>query len=380
MPGLFSTPRAPTPPDPVIMAQQQAQANKDAATTGIRLNRMNQYTPYGTTVYRDDPRQSQYLIDARRDIEDRYARGERGGPIADLLNKDGQLDETKMLTAIGKANPYAGAQEQFVTLSPTEQAKQDQSDQAQLLYGAASLEQLGKVRDRLATPFTLAGAPARTDTITAADPSQRVTGDGMAARSRAEEALYQRLEPRLGAQREALETRLRNQGLSPGSQAWSLAMRDQAQAETDARLGVTAQGGNEQMLQAGIERDTAGFNNAVTQQAMQNAISRAQFGNQARSQAIAETLQERGTPLNEAAALLTGQQVNYPQFGNYYTADVRPTDVIGANQVSSAVAQNNYNQAMQSRTSMLNGLFSLAGQGARFAAGGFGGADGGMKA
>ena len=42
---------APPPPDPTVTANAQAAANKDTAITQAQLNMVDQYTPYGSTVY-----------------------------------------------------------------------------------------------------------------------------------------------------------------------------------------------------------------------------------------------------------------------------------------------------------------------------------------
>jgi hypothetical protein len=46
-----STPQAPTPPDPVALANAQGAANKDTAITQAQLNAVNQNTPWGTVTY-----------------------------------------------------------------------------------------------------------------------------------------------------------------------------------------------------------------------------------------------------------------------------------------------------------------------------------------
>lgn len=44
-------PSAPAAPDPVATANAQAAANKETAIANAMMNRMNQYTPYGNTIY-----------------------------------------------------------------------------------------------------------------------------------------------------------------------------------------------------------------------------------------------------------------------------------------------------------------------------------------
>ena len=64
-----------------------------------------------------------------------------------------------------------------------------------------------------------------------------------ADRGRVEEALYGRINPQLARDRQALETRLQDQGIRYGSQAYNQAMDDWNRQSTDARLAVTQQAG-----------------------------------------------------------------------------------------------------------------------------------------
>ena len=46
-------PAAPPPPDPVATAQAQSEFNVGAAETNARLNRVNQITPQGRSIWRE---------------------------------------------------------------------------------------------------------------------------------------------------------------------------------------------------------------------------------------------------------------------------------------------------------------------------------------
>ena len=46
-----SAPSAPAPPDPFKTAQAQAAVNKETAIAQSKLNMINAYTPYGTSLY-----------------------------------------------------------------------------------------------------------------------------------------------------------------------------------------------------------------------------------------------------------------------------------------------------------------------------------------
>jgi hypothetical protein len=76
----------------------------------------------------------------------------------------------------------------------------------------------------------------------------------------------------------------------------------------------------------------------------------------ARSRAIAEALQERLQPLNEAAALFQGSpafSVPTPQ------SQVMPTDVYGPINTSYQGALDNYNQRIATNNANMSGLYGL---------------------
>jgi len=90
--------------------------------------------------------------------------------------------------------------------------------------------------------------------------------DPYAQRAHAEQSAYDksrmRLDDRFGSQADALEIKLRNQGLARGDQAWDAAMQNFGQTQNDAyegaRLGATAEGRNEyNVALAGNERANA---------------------------------------------------------------------------------------------------------------------------
>lgn len=112
-------------------------------------------------------------------------------------------------------------------------------------------------------------------------------------RQGAEDAAYQRsvnrLDPQYERQAEAIEVKLRNQGLRPGDEAYDSAMSTFGTGRTDAyeqaRLAASATG----MQEAG--------------QLWQQQTQGSQIANQLRSQQIQEYLDKRGFSLGEQGAL-----------------------------------------------------------------------------
>jgi hypothetical protein len=80
-----------------------------------------------------------------------------------------------------------------------------------------------------------------------------------------------------------------------------------------------------------------------------------------RNRALQEYLAQRQIPLNEAAALVQGSQVQYPQFAGVPQTGVNPTDVAGITQANYANQMNAYNAQMQQQSGLFGGVAQLGG-------------------
>jgi hypothetical protein len=108
------TPRAPEPPDPVRTAQAQAQYNQEAAINEARLNRINSFGPFGSTVYTEGP-------------DNRWS--------------------------------------SFTTLSPEEQAKYDLENRLTMSGGRAAEKGLNFLSDRMGQGYDLNALPPLRTTV-----------------------------------------------------------------------------------------------------------------------------------------------------------------------------------------------------------------------
>jgi hypothetical protein len=165
----------------------------------------------------------------------------------------------------------------------------------------------------------------------------------------------------------------------------------------DARLGVIERGGVEQQRLADMARNQATFQNAAQQQAeAQNAargafwnaaqaqgygqaLGRGQFYNAAQNQALnlantifgaenvgrnqylAEQYQQRAQPINEIAALMTGSQVQQPNFVNAPRNQIPTTDVAGLINQNFAQQNDIYKTQQQSWNDIMGGLLGAGG-------------------
>jgi hypothetical protein len=114
-----------------------------------------------------------------------------------------------------------------------------------------------------------------------------------------------------------------------------------------------------QNQQAALQQQAAA--NAAQQQKFNQMASAAGFQNQAVQQQLAQQMALRNQPLNEISALLSGSQVQMPQFQGYTGSTVAPTPYLQAMQAQDAAAVQRYGIAANQAASNLSGLYGLAG-------------------
>lgn len=131
------------------------------------------------------------------------------------------------------------------------------------------------------------------------------------------------LEPRFERAGNAMESKLRNQGLDPTSEAYKSATNDLALQQNEARnnLVTNLQG---QMFSQGLQQ---------RQQGMQELQPGVQFA----------------------------QGATTPNYASVPGVDVNPVDYAGLNNAAFGQQSNVYNQQMQQRNAMLGGLASIGG-------------------
>jgi hypothetical protein len=273
----------PTAPDPAATAAAQGQANKEAVRESALVNQIGTQGPWGKTYYT----------------------GEVGAP-----------DRT-----------------QVTELSPESQAVYNsQQNIAQGLAGYG--EQLAGQVAQGPAEFTLDGLPAA--------PWE---GDRSDMISSLEDATYQRgynlLQPEFERSRDSLETRLANQGITMGSDAYNteLSRFDDSKNRALTDLSLAA-------VNAGRAEDSRLFG----------------LGQSGRSQALGETLTERTQPMNELAAILQGSPaLGAPQGVNPGQYGVQPGDIQGATNAAYQGALMNAQASQAASQGLQNNLFGLGG-------------------
>lgn len=211
------------------------------------------------------------------------------------------------------------------TLSPEQQSILDLQNQVAQQFGQTAQTQLGNVSSKLSSPIdysSLGAAPVVNE----------------ATRNATRDAMLARLDPQFQKDRAALETSLANQGFVVGTEAYNNALDEYNRQRNDAYLAADIQSGNEMARMYGLEAS-------------------------ARDRAINEMIQQRSQPLNELAAMMSGTQVQGPQFVNAPQAQIAPADIMGATYASANLAQQNYAQGMGRSNAGMQGMYGLGSAG-----------------
>jgi len=267
--GLGPAPSAPAAPDYRAAAQETAAGNLEAARAATAANRVNQVTPYGNLDY-----------------------------------------------TISGQDPYG---------NPTWTATTSLSDVGQQLLNNQNAASLG-------LGGTINAALGRVQSTMGQEFNPNLPSTGFNPGQSYQEAYMQRLAPQLEQSREAMQARLANQGIAPGTQAYDNAMRQQAQRENDLLLGATTQG-------FGV-------------------------GSQANQQAFNQELTKYNMPLNTLSALRSGSQVQNPSFVNSaQQATTSGADILGAAQMGYNAQMGDFNQKQAAQQNFNQGLMGLGGAG-----------------
>ena len=251
----MKAPKAPSQPNPYTVAGAQTSSNIATALAQQLMGQTNQTTPYGSLNY----------------------------------SQSGTNSYTDPTTGKKVTIPQFTA---ATTLSPAQQDLLKQEEQFDKMYNNIALQQTGAIGQHLSTPFDYNVGE-----------HENWAGD-----------LYGKLNSDTNTRNtEALDQKLKNQGLSPGSAAYDDAMRNMMYSQEKGR--------NAFMLDA----YGTGMNTALT---------------------------KRNQPINEISALIGGGQVQQPQFQSTPAPGVNGTDIAG-------LITNNYNQKQQQYNAGMGGLAGL---------------------
>jgi hypothetical protein len=384
MSGIFGS--TPTPPNPIQTAAASTSTNVATGVANAMLNNVNQNTPEGSLRY---------------DTTSNYSWAD---PVTGVTYSIPQFTATQ-------------------SLSPFGQELQGYQQGAQLNLGQAAGTGSQRIEDLLASgsnPLNSAPGssplswlyeapqalrsfgPTGSQQFSLGDTGQQQAtfGDdaqGNINRNRAEEALYGRLNPQLERERGNIEQRLADQGIRYGSEAYTRAMDDYSRQANDARLAVTVAGRGEQQqayeqalgrgkfaneaqmnrFQQALQGGT--FHNQAQKDLFQQEATRAEFANAGAAQDMAQRQQiynaqnadrardlteqyaQRNQQFNEIASLMSGSQVQNPNFVSTNQNQIQGTDIAGL--VNSRYQQDldTYKQQSANFNSLMGGIFGAMG-------------------
>lgn len=406
----------PDVPDYTAAAQAQAQGNLDLAKYATQANRVNQVTPWGSITWSNAGAPT-FNQDAYNQAMQAYSQSAYGGGQGGAVPYDPGYYDNDTNASIAQRAVAAGAYQgpggqwftngaassgggssgaapnpadfytgggqdnwtQTVNLSPEMQALFNQQMGIQQgLFGAQNAA-LGRVNSTLSQPFDTSGVPGMGSALDAgALPGMGSVYDPTQSTNNATDLILQRVNPQLDRQQEQLRAQLANQGISMGSAAYNNALGQFQQGRNDAYSQAALQG-----IGLGMQQQAQTYGQQTTNRQLAAALQNQQFNqqNQLHNTGYQEAAYQRSLPLNELAALTTGQQVQMPQFPGYsQQATTGGPDYMGAANSQYAAQLGASNAAQAQNQNFMGGLFGLAGTGLGAYFGGTGGASlgGGM--
>lgn len=294
--------------------------------------------------------------------------------------------QTASLANPNVTNPYGS---QNVTYTPTgpdgmmqpnvvqslnPQAQQTLDAQQRVQTGLANLGEqgLGTARNVLGQQFQYNGPGIQTSLGGYGQANDNLDLSGVAkmpvnAGTTGQQAIMARLQPQIQQNQQATQQRLSNQGIPVGSEAWQNEMRQQGNQQNDLYSQAALQGigldmganqqGYNQALQGGM------FGNQAQAQNYNQSLGAGQFGNTAAGQSMQQQLGLYNQPLNQITALMSGSQIQAPQFQQYQGSNIQAAPLFQGTQAQGQYAQNLYGQQMGAYNNMISGLSNLGGAG-----------------
>lgn len=333
------SPSAPAPPDPQKTAAAQTVSNIETANANAALNRVNQYTPWGSLTYTRTPGAATFdqagYDAAMKAYRDQLAQGGQGAYFANdsgesglakifaqaaQPNQQGSIappDRSKFYTQTGP-DQWSSA----ITLSPDQQKLLDASNKQSLGLADLAQNQMGTVSNALKNPLDFSGAPAQVnnvqggplrtsasygkiqDDINMAGVPSLIGGDKLADDLNTQrDALYNQqaayLDPQWQQRQHDIENQLTQQGVMQNSDAWNRAMDDLGRQRTfdynQARQSAITGAGSEQsrLFGLGLAANQNAFGQALNQGQFHNAAQQQGFGQDYANAQLANAAQEQ---------------------------------------------------------------------------------------
>jgi hypothetical protein len=376
----------PPTPDYVGAAKEQGRQNLTAAQQGAVLSNPNMYTPFGTqTVSYSDPTFDEAGYNtAYSDYNAKVDRnkfydvsggggGDSGGNAEETYFNNAAYREAlrDAGAAPNRADYMKGGGVPTITQTLTPEAQKTLEAQQRVQYALAGLGEqgIGNASKILSTPFQPTSTQINKEFADYGRAQNTLDTSNLAAMpinagTRAQDLILQRLQPTMDQGDTSFKQALANQGLAPGTEAYNAAFRNREMSKNDLYNQAALQGINLDMSarQQGYNElmGNAGLYNMALGQDYSQGLSRAQFGNTAQQQQLAQDLALRGQPLNEIIGLMGGSQIQLPQFAGYQGSQVTPPPTFGATQAQGAADMQAYGVQQAGANATTQGIGSLA--------------------
>jgi hypothetical protein len=135
-----------------------------------------------------------------------------------------------------------------------------------------------------------------------------------------------------------------------------------AAAAQNYQQGMNTQAAQNQALlqNQNIASQQQQLNNAAQLQQYNQNLGQGQFSNQAALQELQKQLTLRNQPLNEITGLMSGSQLQMPQFQGYNPTNIAPAPIFAGAQAQGAANMQNYGIQQSGANATTSGLFNLA--------------------
>ncbi len=393
---MVSSPKA---PDPYETAVTQSSMNGDTAIRQHLLNMVNQNTPDGSLTYSQTGQTftpsktgDQYWYNKKTgeySTNDPFAKTRTvttdptttkgfdwrtgrnspsgtGGSAAGIVNSERGKVTTKgadeWSQVQGLLTPGFTA---TTTLSPENQKIYDETMKSKLNLSKTAAEQTDFLRKYLGKPIDTSGAPGQwsylgknyqTKVGDEYTTSYAGADDFSADRQKYEDALMARQQPAMKQTQDRVRQQLIASGIRPGTAAWDSEQARLSAAETDTRMASILGAGDEQARMVGMARDAAQFGNtsSLARMGAENdaLLTKANFQNNSRKDWLNEAYTQRNQPLQEISSLLSGSQIQNPNFVNTPQTNVGGVDYAG-------LVGDKYKADSQAYGAGMGGLFGL---------------------
>ena len=270
---------------------------------------------------------------------------EQGAANEATARLQGRLNNPNVSGPLGGQTVTFGSNDQpTITQTLTPDALATLQAQQRVQKSLANLGEQGieTAQTALSTPFS-PNSPALQTSIDTSNLAKMPVNAGTTG----QEAIMARLQPQIERMDAQTRTRLANQGLVPGGEAYSNAMLDVNKSKNDLLTNAALQG---------IGLDTGaraqGFNEASAQLGTENAAKQAELQRQSFL---------RQQPLNEITGLMSGSQIMMPQFSGYQPTNIAPAPIFAGAQATGQAATDAYGIRSANANAQNAGLYGALG-------------------